>query len=284
MKKMLLIIISVLVIFFVTFYFIGVYTTNSFVTEQTEKLIQMAKDQAEEKFNYFEIDSLPPPVQNYFRFAMDERVSKPRFARLKQSGKFKTNLNAEFKDLTAEQYAISNQPGFIWSGDITFAKLIWVRGIDSYFNNEGSLLIKFMSGITISKESGKDISQAQVVRWLLEGVWYPSALLPSENLKWSDVDSTSAKIHFKENDIEINVHVFFNEDGSIAKMKTQRYMTTTAGPKLTGYTGYFSDYRDVNGIRIPTHGEVEWNMEDQDFLYGKFDIVKIEFDNFSMYD
>lgn len=284
MKKMLLIIISVLILFFVTFYFLGVYTTNSFVTEQAEKLIQTAKDQPEEKFNFSEIDSLPAPVQKYFRFAIDEGVNKPRFVRLKQSGQFKTNLNAEFKDLTADQYAISHQPGFIWSGDITFAKLIWVRGIDTYFNSEGSLLIKFMSGITISKESGKEISQAQVVRWLLEGVWYPSAFLPSENLKWSEVDSTSAKILFKENDIEISVHVFFNENGSIAKMKTQRYMTTTAGPALTDYTGYFTKYKDVNGIRIPTHGEVEWNMEDQDFLYGKFDIDKIEFDSFSIYD
>lgn len=284
MKKTVLIVISVVLLFFIGFYFIGVYTTNAFVEERADDLIQSAQTYPAEKFYYSEIDSLPAPVQKYFRFAIKEGTAKPRFVRIKQSGKFKTNVGAEFKDLTAVQYSISSEPGFIWSGDINFADVIWIRGIDTYFEDTGSLLIKFMSGITISNESGEEVAQAQVVRWLLEGLWYPSALLPSENLSWSPIDSTSAEIKFKKNNIEINVLVSFNEDGSIEQVKTKRYMTTNAGPMLTDYTGYFSEYEEINGITIPTHGEVEWNMEDRDFRYGKFDIDKIEFDVFQIFE
>jgi len=280
MKKTLLIVLSVVILFSIGFYFIGVYTTNSSIEERADKLADMAEKQAPEKFYYAEIDSLPAPVQKYFRFAIKEGVYKPRFVRLKQSGKFKTSVGADFKDLTAEQYSITSQPGFIWSGEIDFAKLIWIKGIDTYFDGEGSLLIKFMSGITISQESGKEIAQAQVVRWLMEAAWYPSAFLPSENLTWRAIDSTSAEIHFTENDLQIYALVHFNDNGSISKIKTQRYMTTNAGPVLTDYTGYFSDYKEVDGITIPLHGEVEWNLENQDFLYGKFDIDTIEFDKF----
>jgi uncharacterized protein YxeA len=69
MKKLVLIIIAVLVLFFIGFYFIGVYTTNSFIEERAEELAASVNEKSAEKFHYSEIDSLPLPVQNYFRFA-----------------------------------------------------------------------------------------------------------------------------------------------------------------------------------------------------------------------
>lgn len=284
MKKTVLIILAVLFLFSLTFYFLGVYSTQSFINAQIEQLATASREYPAEKFSFSEIDILPHPVQKYFHFALKEGITKPRFVRIKQTGLFKPNLETDFKPLTAEHYAITTIPGFIWSGDISFAKVIWVKGIDTYFNDTGSLLIKFMSGVTISKEAGSEIAQAQLVRWLFECFWYPTALLPSDRLKWSPVDSTSARLNFIHNDIEIEAVVHFNEDGSVYKLTSQRYMTTTAGPKLTGYTGYFSNYENVNGIMIPLHSEVEWNLDTGDFLYGKFDMEKIDFDILNTFD
>jgi hypothetical protein len=283
MKKIVFIVLSVVLLFFIAFYFIGVYTTNSFIDERAEDIMQLAQSQSAEKFYYSEIDSLPVPVQKYFRFALKDGIDKPRFVRIKQSGKFKTNIGAEFKDLSAVQYSLTSEPGFIWSGDINFADVIWVKGIDTYFEKTGSLLIKFMSGVTISNESSSEITQAQIVRWLYEGAWYPTALLPSENLYWLPIDSSSAQVNFETNGIKVEAKFSFNDDGSISKIKSQRFMTTNAGPVLTDYTGYFSDYKEVDGIMIPMHGEVEWNLDNQDFLYGKFDIKEIQFDTFTLF-
>jgi len=284
MKKLVLIIIAVLVLFFIGFYFIGVYTTNSFIEERAEELAASVNEKSAEKFHYSEIDSLPLPVQNYFRFAVKEGTVKPRFVRLRQSGKFKTNIGADFKNLTAVQYFTTTKPGFIWAAEIDFADFIWIKGIDTYFEGEGNLLIKFMSGITISNEGGKEITQSQIARWLMEAVWYPTILLPSENLSWSEIDSSKAKLNFMENDIAIEAVFYFNADGSVDKITTQRYMTTTAGPALTNYTGYLTNYKEVDGITLPHHVEVEWNLDHQDFKYGVFDIDEIEFDNFTVYD
>ncbi len=284
MKKVVLSVIAGVVLFFIVFFFIGIYLTSNLVNEQVEKLVTKAKEIPSKEFYYSKIDSLPAPVQKYFRFALSEGITEPNFVRLKQSGKFKTNINADFKDITAEQYAITNQPGFIWSGDIHLASILWIKGIDTYFNGRGDLLIKFMSGVTITKETGKEIAQAQIVRWLLEGLWYPNSLLPSENLKWKAIDSTSAILHFTENDVEVEAVFHFKDDGSVSKVTSQRYMTTTAGPALTSFTGYFSDYRELNGIKIPFHSEVEWNLDHQDFKYGIFNIDKIEYDVFERFE
>lgn len=284
MKKVVLSILGGLILFFIGFFLIGVYLTNSFVDEQIEKLAAQAEEHQIQKFSQTKIDTLPQPVRNYFNFAIADSLIYPRFVRMKQEGKFKTNVGADYKKLTAEQYSITKEPGFIWSGDIYLASFLWINGIDTYLKERGDLLIKFMSGITISKESGKEIAQAQVVRWLLEAAWYPTALLPSKNLIWRSIDSTSAKLSYTHQEIKIDAEFHFNSDGSINKVTTQRYMTTTAGPQLTDYTGYFSDYKNVNGMMIPHHGEVEWKLADQDFKYYVFDINEIEFDNFAAYE
>ncbi len=285
MKKVVLSIIAAVVLFFIAFFLIGVYLTSSFVDEQVDKLVKIAEEQPNTKFSFEEVDSLPASVQKYFSYALTDRITKPRFARIKQSGRFKTNINAGFKDLTAEQYVVTSEPGFIWSGDIhLFDPIIWIRGIDTYVNGSGSLLIKFMSGVTITRETGEEIAQAQIVRWLMEAIWCPTALLPSGNLEWSAVDSTSAEVHFKENDIAIDAIFHFNDDGSINKITAKRYMTTVAGPALTNYTGYVSDYKEVKGMKIPFHVEVEWNLDHQDFKYGTFDIEEIEYDVFKRFE
>lgn len=284
MKKTVLIVICALVIIFIAFFFAGIYFTNDYVNEETRKLINEAKQERVQTFNYAEIDKLPPVLQKYFSKVIDEGSVKPRFVRLKQEGYFKTNHNAEFKELTAEQYFITTKPGFIWQGKINFGKFIWITGIDNYYKGKGNLLIKFMSGITITKESGKEINQSQIIRWLLETVWFPTALLSNGNMKWIKYDSTSATVSLDENDIEVTATFHFNNDGLISKITSERYMTTVSGPALTKFTGYVSNYKKFNGFLIPTHVQVEWNLIDQDFRYGKFNVTEIDYDNFDMYE
>jgi len=61
-------------------------------------------------------------------------------------------------------------------------------------------------------------------------------------------------------------------------------MTTSAGPVLTNYSGYYSDYKTYNGITVPSHLEAEWNLDNQDFRYGKFTVTGFEYDNFSEFE
>ena len=284
MYKTVLAILGILFLIFIIFFMGGIYFTNDYVSEEVDKLIEHAGDTQAGTFSYSQLDTLPPVLQNYFTKVLNDGMDKPVFVRLKQNGFFKNNFNSGFKKLTAEQYYITDKPGFLWKGTIDFMPAIWMTGIDSYNNGRGDLVIKFMSGATITNESGMEINQAQLARWITETPWFPAALLPGGCVTWVESGSASATASIKVDTIEVKAKFHFSEDGLIDKVTTERYMTTIAGPKLTGFTGYFSDYKRFGGVLIPAHAEVEWNLDDQDFRYGKFNITEIEFDKLSEFE
>ena len=76
---------------------------------------------------------------------------------------------------------------------------------------------------------------------------FPTALLPSENLRWVPIDNDSAKVIFTDKNLTVDGIFYFNEEGQITQFKTKRYKAKT----LENFTGYYSDYRAVDGMKVP---------------------------------
>ena len=104
---------------------------------------------------------------------------------------------------------------------------------------------------------------------------FPTALLPSENLQWEPIDNNSAKVIFTDKNLTIEGVFYFNEEGQITQFKTKRYKDNT----LENYTGYYGDYRTVDGMKVPFYLEAVWNLESGDLSYAKFKIDRIEYNN-----
>jgi len=61
----------------------------------------------------------------------------------------------------------------------------------------------------MAEENGKFINQGELLRWLGESVWFPTNLLPSDNIKWESIDDKSAKLLFSYQDLElVYIHNF----------------------------------------------------------------------------
>ena len=71
---------------------------------------------------------------------------------------------------------------------------------------------------------GEKYHQGELLRWLAESVWFPTNLLPSEKLRWSSIDDSSAKLAFNYNGLALFYLVRFNDKGAIIEMETKRYM------------------------------------------------------------
>ncbi|GAG60727.1 unnamed protein product [marine sediment metagenome] len=41
--------------------------------------------------------------------------------------------------------------------------------------------------------------------------------------------------------------------------------------------GYYRSYQEIEGMKIPTEGEVEWNLSDRDLQYVKLKITDIQY-------
>lgn len=226
------------------------------------------------------IDDLPVPVQNYFRHVIPDNNSYIQSAQFSQSGTFNLGGHApNWKTLQATQDVRATSPAFIWNATVQMAPLIPVRVMDAYIDGTGMLEAKLLSTFTVMKaEAGPELDSGELMRYLAEAVWYPTALLPSDHIQWTAIDDYSALVTLTDGDQSVSMTYYFNERYEVERVYTdQRYRKVDDSYVKTPWTGYFSDYRDINGIRIPFKAKVEWNTTEGDLPYFRCRITEVEY-------
>ena len=253
---------------------IAIFTGKIILSNQHSKdvaeLFSLSGDISNRKFNHQQLDGLPEPVQRYFKHVLKNGQPYISYIRLIHDGQFKTNPKKNWIDIKGEQYFTGEKPGFIWKG-----KTAMFTARDTYIAGKGRLVVSLFSLFRIVNSQGEKIDQGELLRWLGESVLFPTNLLPDENLQWSPIDSSSAKLTFNYNDIEVSYDVSFNDKNEITQMKTERYM---GEDNLETWIGKFRNYKEINGVIIPTEIEAIWKLKEEDYSYVKFNIKKIEYD------
>lgn len=238
--------------------------------KEVTELFSLSKSISNKTFNYEQISGLPEPVQHYFKHVLKEGQSYISYVRLTHDGQFKTDVKKDWVNIKGEQYFTTEKPGFIWKG-----KTSLFTAHDMYMSGKGKIIVFLFSAIKIMEGKGAKYDQGELLRWLGESVWFPTNLLPNDNLKWTPIDSVSAGLVFNHNNLSLFYKVSFNEKGEITQFETKRYM---GEDNLETWIGNLSDYKEINGIVIPTKIEGIWRLKSGDFSYAKFNINKIEYD------
>ena len=220
-------------------------------------------------FSYKALQDLPEPVQRYFRHVMKDGQPYISYIRLRHDGKFKTAPDRDWMNIEGEQYFTTQRPGFIWKGS---TRMFTAR--DMYVSDKGKLAVFLFSIFKIAGGQGEKYDQGELLRWLGESVWFPTNLLPGENLQWTAIDNHSAQLNFKYNNHTLSYLVTFNEAGEISELQTKRYM---GDGNLETWIGKLSDYKAINGIVIPTTIEAIYRLKEKDYSYAKFNVKTIEY-------
>ena len=145
---------------------------------------------------------------------------------------------------------------------------------DMYIADKGRLVVSLFSVYNIVDSKGEKFNQGELLRWLGESVWFPTNLLPDKNLQWTTIDKVSAKLTFNYNGLTVFYIVTFNRNGEITQLETKRYM---GEENLETWIGKLTEYKEINGIVIPTTIEGIWKLEKGDYSYAKFKVKKIEY-------
>jgi hypothetical protein len=236
---------------------------------EVKELFSQSKNVSENIFNYKQLIGLPEPVQRYFKYVLKEGQPYISYVRLIHNGEFKTGLNKAWAKIKGEQYFTVEKPGYIWKGT---ASLVTAR--DMYISDKGRLIVTLLALINVVDGKGKIFNEAEFQRWLAESVWFPTNLLPSERLQWSAIDADTARLSFKYKELFISYLVTFNKAGEITQMETKRYMDDKN--KETWLVN-LTQYREMNGIIVPTNAEAIWILKKGDYSYAKFVVKKMEY-------
>ena len=207
-----------------------------------------------------ETEALPAPVQRYFRAVLQEGQAMVSGVRLSQHGTFRQNEHKDiWQPLRASQFVTTHPPGFDWNARIRMAPGVDVFVRDAYALGAGSLRASVLGLVTVADIRGTpESARGELMRYLAEAVWYPTALLPSQGVRWEGIDDRSARATLTDAATTISLDFTFGADGLIATaFAASRPRTATeSAPWLCR----LSDYAQRGGMRVPLAGEVEWQL------------------------
>lgn len=277
MKNIVIGIILVLSLFFLFLFWGGSFFTKLSVEQTVEELREEIDFSNKEFFTLKQIDNQPNIIKEYFSSVISDSVLIPKFITVKQTAQFKTDINSDWMPITATQYFTTEKVNFLWYSEMKTSKFFWVNAIDSYINGKGNMLIKFNSSVTVADSWGLELDKSGLFRYISEAVLFPTKLLPKENLIWDVLDSNKAEIKITDNGISVVAKMFFDTSNRIYKIETyDKYRALESGYEKSLYTIYLSDYKTFdNSFSVPTYIEVEWDLKNGKFKYGKFKINSI---------
>ncbi|MGL5016561.1 MAG: DUF6920 family protein [Luteolibacter sp.] len=230
------------------------------------------------RYDVREIADLPAPVRPYFERALTDGQPILRSLDLSLEGMFNMSLEApQWKPFTSTQHVVANRPGFVWNARIAMFPGLTVRVHDAYVAGEGLLRPSILGLYSLGGVQGEgEIAQGELMRWLAECVWYPTALLPGRGVEWKAVDATSAQATLADGPITLSMLFRFGEDGLVSGIRVESRGALVAGQTvMMPWEGSFRDYRPVDGMMIPFHGEVAWITPQGEIPYFRGTVTQV---------
>ncbi|MCF8008787.1 MAG: hypothetical protein K9K32_03380 [Halanaerobiales bacterium] len=228
------------------------------------------------------IDTLPAPVQRWMRYSQVLDTEKIVNVRLKQKGIMKTKPDQKGIKTDAVQYFNLEQPSFIWIAKVKIIPFLYFAGRDTYLDGKGEMLIKVLSLFPVVNETGSEINQGTLTRYLGEIVWFPHAAL-SQYIKWEEIDSNSAKATMSYKGTKASAVFNFDDQGRVTEYNCDRYYSGDQGYSLEKYHVPVWDYKEFSGIKVPTKGKAIWKLDTGDFEYYTLKIIDIDYNIDSLY-
>ena len=282
MVKIVLIILGVIVALTASACAIGSIAFTKKVKEEAKELFREGKEITPEIVTDEDIKGLPEPVQRYLKYTQIIGKEKTKIVRLKQGGYFRLKENQKWMPIKAEQYFNVDSVEFIWIAKVRIAPLVSIYAKDEFIEGKGNLVVKLLGLIKIVDAKGYEVDDGEILRFLAECIWFPSAFL-NDYIRWETIDESSAKATISYKGITASAIFHFNEKGEITKITAKRYREVNGKFVLEGWEGEIVAYREVNGVIIPNKVNIIWKLKTGDFCYDKVEVIDIGYNNPSVY-
>lgn len=210
------------------------------------------------------LTGLPAPVQRYLRLSLQNGQPRVVRVRLQQAGRLRTGVESpQWLDFTAEEIMAPEARGFVWDARLQLMPLLHAGIRDIYVDGVGDGRVALLSAITMSADhDSRDLNSGELYRLLAEAPWNPTLLLPSADIAWKAIDDRRAEATLTHGGETVTIEFRFNDAGEVASVyaaeRPRSYGTTYVA---TPWEGRFTRYVTVDGMRVPSSGEVGWWVE-----------------------
>jgi hypothetical protein len=222
--------------------------------------------------------ALPELVQRYLERSLPPDGAAPQRLGITQVGQMWQEPGARAMRFTARQRFAVHRVAFAWRARFDLAGPLAMEVVDEYEGGSGRLVVRLL-GVPLRRESSAETAVGEAQRYLAELPWVPYAMAANRELEWRDLGSRSVEVATSVGAERVAVALDFDASGDIVRASSParpRQVGKTSVP--TPWKGEFGEYRDLGGIRIPTHGEVCWELPEGPFTYWSGTVTSLELD------
>lgn len=229
-----------------------------------------------------DLESLPLPVQRYLRKVLPAHQPMVALAHMQHRGSFDTGTaRPRWRPVCSDQLVVTRRPGFDWNAKIALLPGVTVRVHDAYVAGEGLLHAALSGALTLACKRGTpELAVGELMRFLAEAAWYPTALLPGQGLQWEAGDTPrSARATLTDGTVVAALMFDFDAEDRIATVRTQargRMVGRRVVP--TPWQGRFWNYQQRSGMEVPLDGEVSWLLPEGERPYWRGHLTRIEYE------
>jgi len=213
------------------------------------------------RFDSRELEGLPAPVQRYFRAVLKDGQPIIAAVTVELVGTFNLSATGEqWKPFISRQRVVTRRPGFLWDAQVAMLPGVPVRVVDGYIAGEGLLHAAVLGLFTVADlHGGGEIARGELMRFFAEMAWYPTALLPSQGVRWDAIDDASANATIVDGPLTLTLVFRFNEAGLITSVRAEA-RGAMVGKEMVKipWEGSWSDYQARDGMMVPLTGEAAW--------------------------
>ncbi len=260
----------------------GAYRWSSETQELRARLDTARAPVRPQTVDFRELEGLQAPVKRYFGIVLRDGQPMVAGARVRHTGTFNMGEGAEdsWKPFTSDQVVVAQRPGFDWDGRVAMMPGLPVRVHDAYVAGEGILHASLLGLFTVVDIRGRDeVAEGELMRFFAEAAWYPTALLPSQGVRWEAVDDRSARATLEEGDLSLTMLFTFDEEGLIDTVRAEARGRAVGGEVVpTPWRGRFWNYEERGGMRVPLDGEVAWLPPEGEKPYWRGHITEISYE------
>lgn len=274
--------VALLVAVWVAVALLGHWTWSKATEELERGLLAARRAPATARFDPAELEGLPAPVQRYFRTSLTAGQRIVTAATIEHTGEFNMgDAQEHWKPFTSQQRVVATRPGFVWNARIAFVPGLAVRVHDAYVAGAGHLRAAVEGLWTVTElRNTPDLAEGELMRFFAEAAWLPTALLPSQGVRWEPVDEHSARATLSDGAVSVTLTFGFAADGSMERVRAEARGRTVAGRTVpTPWEGRWSNVQAQGGMRVPMTGEVAWLTPEgrQPYWRGTIRSVSYEF-------
>jgi len=216
---------------------------------------------ATEHFDPRELEGLPSPVARHLSQVLPAGTPIIRAVDVAHHGTFNVSQGGErWRPFTSRQRVVTRRPGFLWDGRVSMLPGLPVHVHDAYVDGEGILEPAILGLFTLMELRDRaEVARGELMRFFAEAAWYPTALLPSQGMRWEPVDHRSARATLADRGLALSMTFHFREDGLIETIRADSRGRAVDGKVLpTPWEARVSNYQRRDGMLIPIDGEVAW--------------------------